>query len=126
MAQNNAFLIRKLVNMKYQQGVSMSDHLSRFQDCVNRLGSLKMEMEDEMQALLLSSLPDSWETLVVSLSNSTASGTLSLSTVKDSMMNEELRRKEHGEEHSQALGTKRKGRNTGHADGSKGGPKSRG
>ena len=72
----------------------MSDHLSRFQDCVNRLGSLKTEMDDEMQALLLSSLPDTWEMLVVSLSNSTSSGTLSLSTVKGNIMNEELRHKE--------------------------------
>jgi gag-polypeptide of LTR copia-type len=29
-AQNKAFYIRKLVNMKYQEGSSMSDHLSRF------------------------------------------------------------------------------------------------
>ncbi len=46
-AQNKAFLIRKLVNMKYQQGASMSDHLSHFQDCVNRLRSLKREIDDK-------------------------------------------------------------------------------
>jgi gag-polypeptide of LTR copia-type len=29
-AQNKAFYIRKLINMKYQEGSLVSDHLSRF------------------------------------------------------------------------------------------------
>ncbi len=53
---------------------------------------------------------------MVSLSNSTSSGTLSLSAVKDSMMNEELRRKEHGKEHSQALVNDRQGRSKGRTE----------
>ncbi len=62
---------------------------------------------------------------MVSLSNSTSSGTLSLNAVKDSMMSEELRRKEHGEEHSQALVNDWKGQSKGrtetsHAEGSPG------
>ncbi|CAL9011600.1 unnamed protein product [Prunus brigantina] len=54
-----------------------------------------MVLDDELQALvLLSSLPDSWDTLVVSLSNSSPQGVLTLDIVKDSMFNEEARRKE--------------------------------
>ncbi|XP_057730827.1 uncharacterized protein LOC130946170 [Arachis stenosperma] len=34
--QNKAFLIRKLVNMKYIEGKSMSEHLSTFQEMVIR------------------------------------------------------------------------------------------
>ena len=50
---------------------------------------------DEMQAsLLLSSLLDSWETLVVTVSNSTSNGILTVESVKDSLLNEEARRKE--------------------------------
>ncbi|KAI5385208.1 hypothetical protein KIW84_071984 [Lathyrus oleraceus] len=50
-----------------------------------------------MQALLsLSSLPDNWDTLVVSLSNLAPQGVLTLDIVKDSMFNEESRRKEQG------------------------------
>ena len=60
--------------------------------------------DDELQALLLlSSLPDSWETLVVSLSNSVPNGVLQLAMVKDSLFNEETRRKDMGKDDAQAL-----------------------
>ncbi|KAI5345013.1 hypothetical protein L3X38_012890 [Prunus dulcis] len=61
------------------------------------LTNMKMVLDDELQALvLLSSLPDSWDTLVVSLSNSAPQGVFTLDIVKDSMFNEEARRKEQG------------------------------
>ena len=63
-----------------------------------------MNIDDEMQAsLLLSSLHDSWETLVVSVSNSTPNGILTMKSVKDSLLNEEARRKEKGESYSEVL-----------------------
>ncbi|KAL6187436.1 hypothetical protein ACLB2K_038835 [Fragaria x ananassa] len=40
--------------------------------------------------------PYSWDTLVVSLSNSAPQGVLTLSTVKDNIFNKEARRKEQG------------------------------
>ena len=53
---------------------------------------MKMVMDDELQALLLlSSLPDSWETLVVSLSNSAPGRVLTMSQVISSLFNEETR-----------------------------------
>ena len=58
---------------------------------------MKINLDDEVQALLLlSSLPDSWNTLVVSLSNSALDGKLTPEMVKNSMLNEEARRKEKG------------------------------
>ena len=87
--QNKVFLIQKLVNLKYKEGRSVGEHLSEFQSLVNQLATVKMTLDDELQALLLlSSLPESWETLVVSLNNSAPNGVLSLSTIKDSMFNE--------------------------------------
>ena len=57
---------------------------------------MKLELDDEVQTLLLlSSLPDSWETLVVSLSNSAPNGVINVYMVKD-MFNEEAKRKELG------------------------------
>ncbi|CAL2256838.1 unnamed protein product [Prunus armeniaca] len=48
-------------------------------------GWIKMVLDDELQALVsLSSLPHNWNTLVVSLSNSTLQGVLTLDIVKDS------------------------------------------
>ncbi|CAL1361064.1 unnamed protein product [Linum trigynum] len=96
-AQNKASLIRRIVNLKYKDGHSVSEHLSDFQGLVNQLTTMKLALDDEVQALLLlSSLPDSWETLVVSVSNSAPNGKLTMDIVKDSMLNEEARRKELG------------------------------
>ena len=64
---------------------------------VNQLASAKISLDDELQALLLlSSLLDNWETLVVSLSNSCQEDKLSLEAVKASLLNEETERKELG------------------------------
>lgn len=56
---------------------------------------MKINLDDKVQALLLlSSLPDSWNTFVVSLSNLAPEGKLTLKMVKNSPLNEEARRKE--------------------------------
>lgn len=58
---------------------------------------MKMVLEYELQSLLLlNSLLDNCDTLVVSLNNSTLQDVITLDIVKDSMLNEESRRKEHG------------------------------
>ena len=85
------------MNLKYKDGDSVTEHLSNFQGLLNELFTMKLELDDEVQALLLlSSLPDSWETLVVSLSNSAPNGVITINMVKNSMFNEEARRKELG------------------------------
>ena len=110
-AQNKDFAIRKLVNLKYRDGRSIAEHLSYFQYLVNQFSTMKLVPDDELQALLLlSSLSDSWETLVVSLSNSALNGKLSLVQVKDSMFNEETERKDLGIDNSQALVTENRGK----------------
>ena len=49
-----------LVNLKLKEGRSVAKHLSEFQDLVNHMVTMKMIIDDELQALLLlSSLPDS-------------------------------------------------------------------
>ena len=76
----------------------MVEHISSFQGIVSKLVAMKMNIDDKMQtSLLLNSLLDSWETLVVTVSNSTPNGILIMDSVKDSLLNEEARRKEKGE-----------------------------
>jgi hypothetical protein len=59
---------------------------------------MKINFKDEVKALLLlSSMPDKWNTLVVSVSNSAMDGKLALEMVKNSMLNEEARKKEKGD-----------------------------
>ena len=111
IAQNKAFIVRTFVNLKLKEGKSIVEHLSEFQDSVNQMVTMKLVIDDELQALLfLSSLLDSWETLVVSLSNSALNGVLQLAMVKDSLLNEENRRKDIGKDIAQALVTENRGR----------------
>ena len=101
---NKTILIRRLVNLKYKDGNNMVEHINSFLGIVNKLVVMKMNIDDEMQAsLLLNSLLDSWETLVATVSNSTPNGILTMESFKDSLMNEEVRRKEKGESFSKVL-----------------------
>ena len=89
-----SFMIRKLVNMKYKKGSLINKHMSRFQNAVNQLATMKMILDDELQALLLLSfLSNSWKTLFVSLYNSALNSMVTLGMVKDSIFNEEIRRR---------------------------------
>ena len=82
----------------------MVEHTSSFQGIVNKLVAVKINIDDGMQAsLLLSSLPDSWETLVITVSNFTPNGILTMESVKDSLLNEEARKKEKSESSSRVL-----------------------
>ena len=100
------------MNLKYKDGNSVAEHLNNFQGLLNELSTMKLELDDEVQTvLLLSSLPDSWETLVVSLSNSAPNGVITVNMVKDNMFNEEARRKKLGiSSNIEALVTKRRRR----------------
>ena len=86
---NKITLIRRLVKLKYKDKNNMVEHISYFHGIVNKLVAMKMNINDDMQAsLLLISLHDSWETLVVTVSNSTPNGILTMESVKDSLLNE--------------------------------------
>ena len=53
----------------------MDDHWNAFQGIINQLSSIGISFEDEVRALLLlGSLPDTWETLKVTLCNSAPNG----------------------------------------------------
>ncbi|GFZ02776.1 hypothetical protein Acr_15g0013840 [Actinidia rufa] len=62
----------------------------------HQLTSVDLQFDDEMQTLLFLSPCQSWETLVVSLSNSAPNGKLTTSMVMDALFNEEARRREMG------------------------------
>ncbi|PKI40877.1 hypothetical protein CRG98_038718 [Punica granatum] len=56
-------------------------HMSDFQDIINQFTNFEIILPDELQAyLLLRTLSDNWDTLVVALSNSAPNGKLSLAT----------------------------------------------
>lgn len=60
----------------------MSKHMNDFQDILNQLASMEISLFNEFQVfILLSSLPNNWETLVVALNNSAPDKKLSIKLV---------------------------------------------
>lgn len=98
---NQVHLMRKLVNMQLDDSKSASEHLSAFTSVLSQLQDSGLQsFDDKLKAiLLLMTLPDTWETLVVSLSNSSS---LTYDGVRGSILNEEIRRKSSGESGSSA------------------------
>ena len=63
---NKVLIFRKIVRLRYQDGSSMAEHINAFHGLMNQTTALEVPLADEVFALLLlGSLPDSWETLVV-------------------------------------------------------------
>jgi hypothetical protein len=68
---NKVFLMKRLFNMNMSEGGSVADHLNEFNTVTNQLSSVKVDFDDEVRALLiLFSLPESWNGLVMAVSNS--------------------------------------------------------
>lgn len=63
-----------------------------------------------MIVLLLSSLPDSWETLVVPVRNATTNEKVTMSQVTNILFSEKKRRKSAGPDTGQAFVTENRGR----------------
>lgn len=94
-AQNKTFLSRMLMYLRYQDRTFISEHLNVFHRILNQLSTMEMKLDDEIHTFcLIGSLPDSWETLVMSLINFIPNGILTLKMVKVSMLNEENKRKD--------------------------------
>ncbi|KAA8535831.1 hypothetical protein F0562_030849 [Nyssa sinensis] len=103
-AVNKAFLFQKLVNLKYKEWTPIAEHLNDIKSIVNKLATMKITFDDELQALLLfSSLSKSWEILVVTVSNLAPDGVVSMNQVTSSLLNEETRRKTSGFSQPDAL-----------------------
>ena len=82
------------MNLKLREGQSITEHLNDFEGMIAQLSVVGLSLDDETRAcLLLSSLLDSWNTLVVSLGNSAPEGKVMLAMVINSLLNGEIRRK---------------------------------
>ena len=112
-ASNKVFLMRKLFNMKMVEGGVVAEHLNEFNTVMSQLSSVNVQFEDEIWALLvLSSLPDSWNGMVTSLSNSSGSTKLKFDDVVSAILDEEIRRKPSGESSGSALNVGNRGRSS--------------
>jgi hypothetical protein len=89
---NKVFLMKILFNMKMSEGGSVADHLNYFNMVTNQLSSVKVDFDDEVRALLiLCSLPERWNSLVMVVSNSVSgSNTLKFDDVVGVILSEEM------------------------------------
>ena len=112
-ASNKVFLIRQLVNTKMKEGMSVAAHINEFNSIISRLASVEIKFEDEVQALLLlSSLPDSWSGTVTAVSSASGTTKLTFDSIRDLILNEDIRRRSNGESSSSSslLHTESRGR----------------
>ncbi|RDX86451.1 hypothetical protein CR513_32220, partial [Mucuna pruriens] len=96
----------------FKKDTSLSDHLNEFQRILDQMSRMDIKFEDEILRLpLLNSLPESWETFKISITNSAPNGVVSLQMVKGSFLNEEIRRKaQSSSSQSEVLVTKNRER----------------
>ena len=89
---NKVFLMKRLFNMKMSEGGSVVDHLNEFNTLTSQLSSVKHNFDDEVRTLLiLCSLPERWNNLVMVVSNSVpGSNTLKFDDVVGVILSEEM------------------------------------
>ena len=93
-ATNKVFLMKKLFCLKMQECGNVAEYLNSFNSITAQLETVEIVFADEIRALLiLSGLPESWEGLVVALSNSSPTGKLRFDEVAGILLSDELRRK---------------------------------
>ena len=111
-ASNKVFVMKRLFNMKMSEGGSITDHLNDFNMVTNQLSYVGVNFDDEVRALLiLCSLPERWDGLVMVVSNYVSgSSTSRFDDVISVILSKEMRRKSTGETSSNALIAEIRGR----------------
>ena len=89
---NKVFLMKHLFSMKMCEGLSIVNHLNEFNTVTIQFSSIKNSFDEEVRALLLlCSLPKSWNSLVMVLSNSiSSSNTLKFDKVVGFILSEDM------------------------------------
>ncbi|RVX07359.1 Retrovirus-related Pol polyprotein from transposon TNT 1-94 [Vitis vinifera] len=97
-ANNKVHLMKKLFNLKMAENASVAQHLNEFNTITNQLSSVEIDFDDEIRALIvLASLPNSWETMKMAVSNSTGKEKLKYNDIRYLILAEEIRLRDASE-----------------------------
>ncbi|KAL8162057.1 hypothetical protein V2J09_013546 [Rumex salicifolius] len=97
-ASNKVHLMRQLFNLRMTEDALVAKHLNALNTVTTQLSSVGIEFDEEVRALiLLSSLPESWNAIVTTVSSSSESNNLKYDDVRALVLSEEIRRKGSGE-----------------------------
>ena len=103
--------MRCLFNLKMAEGAFVTDHINELYVITTQLSSVEITSEDEVNPLiLLSSLPESWSTIVTTVCSSLGSAKLKMDDIRDLILSEDIHRKKSGESSGSALSTQSRGR----------------
>ncbi|KAH9647728.1 hypothetical protein KPL70_025300 [Citrus sinensis] len=91
---NKIFLKRKLYTLRMTKSTLVTDHINTLKTLFSQLTTLGHNIEENERAeLLLQSLPDSYDQLIINLTNNNPVDSLVFDDVAASVLNEESRRK---------------------------------
>ena len=100
--ENKLYTRTKLYRIQYKPGTTMNDHITRFDSLVTDLLNLDEKVSDVDKALiLLASLPDEYEHLIVSML--TGKETITFKEVTTALYSNEIRKKDKLEHKSSAV-----------------------
>lgn len=110
-AMNKVYLMRRLFNLQMKEGGSVANHINDFNMIVSQLSSVEINFDDEVKALILmSSLPDSWDSVVVAISSSRGSEKVKFDEIRDIILSESIRKREIEDSSGSALSVDQRGR----------------
>ena len=93
-AASQIYWLKKLVDLKMKDGVSMSSHLNEFNLVFDQLSGQGIQLNHSLKALfVLLTLPDNWDTFCTTISTNATTNGLSSVTVESSLLIEEVNRK---------------------------------
>ncbi|VFQ98464.1 unnamed protein product [Cuscuta campestris] len=79
--------------MRMNEGSPVADHINEVNSILLRLSSVGMKFDDTQAVILLSSLPDSWPGFVTTVTETAGTGNLKFDRIRDSVLGEDIRRR---------------------------------
>ena len=96
--------MRRLFNLQISEGGSVVDHIIESNVIVSQLSSVEINFEDEIKvSILMSSLLESWGTVVAAISSSRGSNKLKFDEIRDVVLSESICKREIRNSTSSAL-----------------------